>query len=892
MTRIPRRSTSVLAQRSPGLTVKRTARRHKVILESITQKKKKLRSVISFETKAPPGYTFISAGDPHFTATCKERCRRGGLKVYAVSTTPHLHAHGLSQHVHRIGYHFPSVVVAEVCTSNGLYLTGTGKAVPLQSLGHEPSRKHADADSQITINTEARDVLRDLFPNIPDNDLNQIIKTAFQKGQRKVGTAVELPLARRAQLAVVAHIRHIYTNYDRLLKSTSFHEARATVEQPTLAKLVEWRGDDENGKTVLEDVFREVIVISDDEDSDIEAEPQHILGRDTSVEIISSNPVVEELQMRRDSHSNRALRDAPVETSEDEAAPGFRFIPEPSKKAKIDRRGFSRYQAWDRAINRYKNLASGSTSPPAAYPARDTSQRNFGLGRETSARGHIGPRQCSVGPFTLPNHKAITSILSRPPLNPVADRHPYELYPLDMPNGGRGAPAPLNLPIPTPQGRAHMLEPVKHSFQQADFPNGPVFVSGPKESIERTGDGLRSFARPQGHLQNRNVNQEDPVLPSIEKPLTVDIKRPNSGNIEHLTKRMSGAFVFRSVTPHRRQVHQDHPNHTLLQEQSVEGHNSKRRRLAYQEPIPMEKPLSPIGSTSLSTYPGNRYAVAVQPSVQSGPDIRRRYFGPVVEPYRITEHKPSTGQDSFVSTSRFDRESRTLANRGPIKVYDGQQFSHSRFVNSQADTDRSSVMARPAPGMGYPVAGGSGRDRSLQSHMPIPPESRVSQNVHGFNAPGLRAPETTGPRLEPAWWSNNIVSIKPAENQGLYADGFIRPVDIGEPEISKFRPARRLPSVYMAEDPSRPINVKLHDNQHRRVPSDSLASLPPRGRVHADSQAEAPFQQYPVSDQASGHQDATLIRTALPVYEDRRHLKNAVVPPRYGQKESPILIDT
>ena len=67
---------------------------------------------------------------------------------------------------------------------------------------------------------------------------------------------------------MVAHIRHVYTDYDRLLKVTSFHEARSVVEEPTLAKLVAWRGDDENGKTILEDVFREVIVISDDDGDD------------------------------------------------------------------------------------------------------------------------------------------------------------------------------------------------------------------------------------------------------------------------------------------------------------------------------------------------------------------------------------------------------------------------------------------------------------------------------------------------------------------------------------------------------------------------------------------------------------------------------------------------
>lgn len=92
-----------------------------------------------------------------------------------------MYTHGLSQHVHRIGYHFPSAVVANVCMDRGLYLTATGKTVSFYNIRSEAGRRNTDSASQITINTEARDVLKDLFPNIPDNDLNQIIKTAFQK---------------------------------------------------------------------------------------------------------------------------------------------------------------------------------------------------------------------------------------------------------------------------------------------------------------------------------------------------------------------------------------------------------------------------------------------------------------------------------------------------------------------------------------------------------------------------------------------------------------------------------------------------------------------------------------------------------------------------------------
>ena len=133
---------------------------------------------------------------------------------------------------------------------------------------------------QVTINTEAKEIIRDLFPKIPDNDLFQIIKTAFQLGDNKVGTAEEIPLVRRAQLSVVAHIRHSYTNYDKLLRQVPYNEARHMVEKTTLMKLVEWRGDenDADGKSrkAVDDAVREVVVLSDEE-SESELEEGQVL---------------------------------------------------------------------------------------------------------------------------------------------------------------------------------------------------------------------------------------------------------------------------------------------------------------------------------------------------------------------------------------------------------------------------------------------------------------------------------------------------------------------------------------------------------------------------------------------------------------------------------------
>src|SRR5271155_3516523 len=150
------------------------------------------------------------------------------LQVISFQNTRHQDAHDLSKEVHRIGFHFPSVVVDQVCAHYGITLSSAGTLIKedeVQSFrqryrkGKKSKEKPKD---QITVNTEARDAIKDLFPNIPDNDMHQIIKTAFQKGRHRVGTANELPLIRRAQLSVVAHIRHMYTDYDRLLRDVGY----------------------------------------------------------------------------------------------------------------------------------------------------------------------------------------------------------------------------------------------------------------------------------------------------------------------------------------------------------------------------------------------------------------------------------------------------------------------------------------------------------------------------------------------------------------------------------------------------------------------------------------------------------------------------------------------
>lgn len=261
-----------------------------------------------------------------------------------------------------------------------------------------------DDIDQVTINTKARDAIKDLFPNIPDRDLFMIIKTAFQKGQNKVGTANELTLVRRAQLSVVAHIRHLYTNYDRLLRTVGYHDARGKVEAPTLKKLVEWRGDDENGKKVLEDVMKEVVIITDDENSDDEAEPEE------HGETLNIN----ELHEKQTAYSH-PLSPGDLDYPEVLNDDGYRYMP---MRRKLPEKRYSdeaRYRdaAWDRARREFREDPTSlqPIRPMEDYPEdRYYDPPRFAHEPATYTRPHEPPRFRPVEDSTPHNEVCFVSV--------------------------------------------------------------------------------------------------------------------------------------------------------------------------------------------------------------------------------------------------------------------------------------------------------------------------------------------------------------------------------------------------------------------------------------------------------------------------------------------------
>lgn len=111
----------------------------------------------------------------------------------------------LSHEVHRVGYHFSSRVVENACLSLGVTLTESGRVLQssFATLNEElPTRQGKKiknkgkgkgraspprfdlSQSQATIDTQAREAIRDLFPKIPDSDLHETVSRSFQKASR------------------------------------------------------------------------------------------------------------------------------------------------------------------------------------------------------------------------------------------------------------------------------------------------------------------------------------------------------------------------------------------------------------------------------------------------------------------------------------------------------------------------------------------------------------------------------------------------------------------------------------------------------------------------------------------------------------------------------------
>ncbi|XP_044723915.1 uncharacterized protein HRG_01811 [Hirsutella rhossiliensis] len=321
-------------------------------------KKKKLHFQNTHDRRPPLECEFLPIGNPELTTACKELSRQRGIQIYIVSDS-HFNGitHSYANQMNRVGYHFHKAIVQEARAAIG----GLSQQVASVPDGEsEPI-----PESQALYHSQVDAALRDLFPRIPHNDRQTIIQHAFTRDTRskgeereRVGLQPDVPLARRVQLAVLAHIRHNHTRYDELLKESGWHVARKAVEALCLDVLVKWRGDEETGRDQLDEILREIVVISDSEDDELE---QDSTDDDSVVELDPPNdatmPHRSSRQPSRPADPNLLPRRAGPQTPAPLVPPGPSVAADATNQGystdRRARRGFQRYRrAWDEAIRR------------------------------------------------------------------------------------------------------------------------------------------------------------------------------------------------------------------------------------------------------------------------------------------------------------------------------------------------------------------------------------------------------------------------------------------------------------------------------------------------------------------------------------------------------------
>uniref|UniRef100_A0A4E9DQQ6 DUF2293 domain-containing protein n=1 Tax=Gibberella zeae TaxID=5518 RepID=A0A4E9DQQ6_GIBZA len=444
----------------PGFVAKpalpKTTKHHSYFefVENKDKKKKKLEFQITTKKTPPPGFEFVPAGNPELTSACKELSREKDAMIFIVSNAKDNSASNvLSHQVHRIGHHVRETIVDEARASLGQSIEDM---LPAARGAPEPiPASQAEYDAQVDA------ALRDLFPRIPNTDRQMIIEHAFRRDptnkneKEKVGFSDDITLARRVQLAVLAHIRHTHTRYDTLLRETSWQNARKVVENLCLDTLVKWRGDEESGRDQLDEILREVVVISDSEGEESGNES------DSSIEEVFYQPI-------------NLVPNIPVQHISGQAGHVHRQSPRlnlgakgpvtPKPKSKVKKakrktlaekkgqRGFKRYQAWQDAIDRNRNVPDSAPEspqvpipqrtqglpPPALVPMDDSlppaSQLRLvsGAGPAPYENGYVGkPQYTSNGHFMSSGPQVARKVkspfyeppsITRPLVSTAADR--------------------------------------------------------------------------------------------------------------------------------------------------------------------------------------------------------------------------------------------------------------------------------------------------------------------------------------------------------------------------------------------------------------------------------------------------------------------------------------
>jgi len=140
------------------------------------------------------------------------------------------------------------------------------------------------------------------------------------------------------------------------------------IEQPSLDKLAQWRGDDNEEPDAMEEILREVIVIPDDDEDDNGQLTSSSTLRQSSVEMISSRAIADDVETRPIDYAARRTSAAGVESpdTDDDQEVTFlghgQYVFDRSNEKRISKDGTHRLRAWEEARSRLRHPQGGATA--------------------------------------------------------------------------------------------------------------------------------------------------------------------------------------------------------------------------------------------------------------------------------------------------------------------------------------------------------------------------------------------------------------------------------------------------------------------------------------------------------------------------------------------------
>lgn len=407
-------------------------------------------------------------------------------------------------------------------------------------------------ETQAEYHAQADAAIRDLFPRIPNTDRQIIIEHAFTrvsisknrllqcsltnrnvsqrantKGELPVGFSDDIPLARRVQLAVLAHIRHSHTRYDDLLREAGWQAARKAVETLCLDILVKWRGDEETGRDQLDEILREVVVISDSEgessdDEEMSDDSSTCDSESSNSILVSAHPITVSSQIAavENHHQPPGTTSGPRRhLAPAQGTAGGQSADPIRKSDRKDQRGFKRYRAWQDAILRNRE----TDEHRSGYLSDDTSEYN-------PRHPQIPTRQLDARQPT-----SYTSGQFEPPAQPIGFMVSSGLVPRDSPSYSR--------PVGTPPRYVHHVTDAQASREEL---NAPLY-----DRHANSSSSLRVMSPITNRLRDLLVPSIEPTSPETMKPAFVRAVPPRQqDHLDNVPSRTQELFYkIRSQSP-------------------------------------------------------------------------------------------------------------------------------------------------------------------------------------------------------------------------------------------------------------------------------------------------------------------------------------------------------